>query len=64
MKIGFKGKNYDDVIYFDLKDIEDKEIFINNLINSASVGGENEVDLIIKPNKKELKSTDNPFEKD
>lgn len=55
MKIGFKGKVYEDVIYFDLKDIEDKEIFINNLINSASVGGENEVDLIIKPNKKENK---------
>lgn len=53
MKIAFKPKSYNDVIYFDLTHVVNEDTFINNLINSARIGGEDEVDLIIQPNKKE-----------
>lgn len=55
MKIGFKPKSYNDIIYFDTKYVIGATKFINNLINSAILGGDEEVDLIIQPNKKEIK---------
>lgn len=55
MKIGFKPKSYNDIIYFDTKYVIGGTEFINNLIHSAMLGGDEEVDLIIQPNKKEIK---------
>ena len=55
MKIGFKPKSYNDIIYFDTKYVIGATEFINNLIHSAMLGGDEEVDLIIQPNKKEIK---------
>ena len=55
MKIGFKPKSYNDIIYFDTKYVIGDTEFINNLIHSARLGGDEEVDLIIQPNKKEIK---------
>lgn len=61
MKIGVKSKSYSDIIYFDTTNFSDKiqNEFLNNLINSISEGGEDEVDLIIQPNKKENQTESN-----
>jgi hypothetical protein len=55
MKIGFKTKSYSSIVYFDLDEVSDEKTFIDNLINSARTGGDEEVDLIIQPNRKEIK---------
>jgi hypothetical protein len=61
MKIGVKAKSYSNIIYFDLTDFSqnDRNIFLKSLINSIKSGGENEVDLIIQPNKKENQTETN-----
>ena len=65
MKILFKAKHYSDVIYFDLPETsEEDKMFIHNLINSAKVGGEGDVDLTIQLNKKETKEQIKTTEED
>lgn len=55
MKIGVKSKSYSDIIYFDLTDFSqnDRITFLKNLTDYITAGGEDEVDLMIQPNKKE-----------
>ena len=61
MKIGVKPKSYSGIIYFNTTNFSetDQYEFLNNLINSISEGGEDEVDLIIQPNKKENQTESN-----
>lgn len=64
MKIGFKPKSYNDIIYFEVPNAsKEDETFINTLIISAKTGGENDVDLIIQPNRKETQITAVKIEK-
>ena len=61
MKIGFTPKNYNDIIYFNVDENSDEgKVFMSNLILLANSGGEDDADLVIKPNKKEITITDNP----
>ena len=56
MKIGFKPKEYSNIICFEIPDdMPGKEYFINTLLNCCKSTTEEEVNLIITANKEAFK---------
>ena len=47
MKIGFRAKNYFDVVCFEIDDHKDRERFIDEMINYISTSPEDELDLLV-----------------
>ena len=47
MKIGLKAKDYNNIIFFEIPEDDNKQMMLNLIMSTVNSGGEDKLDLVV-----------------